>query len=61
MILATRGNNNDLLAKITLPEDNTNALTSKYELYLPFGSDLTEEIKEVISLRTEKRTGKRRK
>jgi hypothetical protein len=41
---------NDLLAKITLPEDNTNILTSKYELYLPSESDLIEEIKEVIGL-----------
>lgn len=41
---------NDLLAKITLPEDNTNILTSKYELYLPSENDLIEEIKEVISL-----------
>jgi len=41
---------NDLLAKITLPENNTNILTSKYELYLPSESDLVEEIKEVIDL-----------
>jgi predicted nuclease of restriction endonuclease-like (RecB) superfamily len=41
---------NDLLAKITLPEDNTNILTSRYELYLPSESDLIKEIKEVISL-----------
>ena len=41
---------NDLLAKITLPEDNKNILTSKYELYLPSESDLIEEIKEVIHL-----------
>ena len=39
---------NDLLAKITLPEDNTHILTSKYELYLPSENDLLEEIKEVI-------------
>ncbi|MCL1976247.1 MAG: PDDEXK nuclease domain-containing protein [Firmicutes bacterium] len=41
---------NDLIAKITLPEDSTNILTSKYELYLPSENDLLEEIKEVISL-----------
>jgi predicted nuclease of restriction endonuclease-like (RecB) superfamily len=41
---------NDLLAKITLPEDNTNILTSKYQLYLPSESELIEEIKEVIGL-----------
>ena len=41
---------NDLIAKITLPEDNTSILTSQYELYLPSESDLIEEIKEVISL-----------
>jgi predicted nuclease of restriction endonuclease-like (RecB) superfamily len=44
---------NDLLAKITLPEDNTNILTSKYQLYLPSESDLIEEIKEVIELAEE--------
>ena len=41
---------NELLAKITLPEDNTNILTSKYEMYLPSENDLVEEIKEVINL-----------
>jgi predicted nuclease of restriction endonuclease-like (RecB) superfamily len=41
---------NDLLAKITLPEDNTHILTSKYQLYLPSEDDLLEEIKEVIDL-----------
>jgi predicted nuclease of restriction endonuclease-like (RecB) superfamily len=41
---------NDLLAKITLPEDNTRILTSKYKLYLPSENELIEEIKEVISL-----------
>jgi predicted nuclease of restriction endonuclease-like (RecB) superfamily len=40
---------NELLAKITLPEDNTNILTSKYEMYLPSENDLVEEIKEVMS------------
>ena len=39
---------NDLLARITLPEDNTQILTSKYELYLPSEADLIEEIKEVV-------------
>ena len=41
---------NDLLAKITLPADNSNILMSKYELYLPSENDLIEEIKEVIGL-----------
>ena len=45
---------NDLLARITLPEDNTNILTSKYQLYLPSENDLLEEIKEVISLADDK-------
>jgi len=41
---------NDLLAKITLPEDNTHILTSQYQLYLPSENELLEEIKEVINL-----------
>lgn len=41
---------NDLLAKITLPEDNTSILTSKYQLYLPSVETLIDEIKEVIDL-----------
>ena len=41
---------NDLLARITLPENNTNILTSKYQLYLPSENELLEEIKEVINL-----------
>ena len=41
---------NDLLAKITLPEDNTHILPSQYQLYLPSEDDLLEEIKEVIDL-----------
>jgi len=41
---------NDLLAKVTLPEDNTNILTSKYQLYLPSEEVLIEEIKELIDL-----------
>ena len=45
---------NDLIAKITLPEDNTNILTSQYELYLPSENDLIEEIKEVINLTDDK-------
>ncbi|GHU10042.1 DUF1016 domain-containing protein [Spirochaetia bacterium] len=46
---------NDLLAKITLPEDNTNILASKYELYLPSESDLIKEIKEIIELAEEQK------
>ena len=45
---------NDLIAKISLPEDNANILTSKYELYLPSENELIEEIKEVISLADDK-------
>ena len=45
---------NELLARITLPEDNTNILTSKYQLYLPSESDLLAEVKEVVSLAGEK-------
>jgi predicted nuclease of restriction endonuclease-like (RecB) superfamily len=45
---------NDLLAKITLPEDNSTILMSKYELYLPSESELIEEIKEVIELAEKK-------
>jgi predicted nuclease of restriction endonuclease-like (RecB) superfamily len=41
---------NDLIAKITLPKDNTNILTSQYELYIPSENDLIKEIKEVIGL-----------
>ena len=41
---------NDLLVKITLPEENQNILTSKYQLYLPSENDLLKEIKEFISL-----------
>jgi len=50
---------NDLLAKITLPEDNTNILTSKYQLYLPSEDVLIEEIKEVIDLAEWSREGGR--
>ena len=45
---------NDLLAKITLPEDNTHILTSQYQLYLPSEAELIEEIKEVINLADDK-------
>jgi len=41
---------NDLLAKVTLPEDNTNILTSKYQVVFPTESDLLKEVKEVINL-----------
>jgi len=39
---------NDLLAKITLPEDNTHILTSKYQLYLPSENELVEEIRRLL-------------
>jgi len=41
---------NDLLVKITLPEDNKTILTSKYQLHLPSETDLLNEIKEVINI-----------
>ena len=41
---------NDLLAKITLPEDNSHILTSQYQLYLPSEEVLLEEIKDVLDL-----------
>ena len=39
---------NDLLAKITLPEDNTHILTSQYQLYLPSENALVEEVKKLL-------------
>ena len=39
---------NDLLAKITLPKDNTHILTSQYELYLPSENTLVEEVKKLL-------------
>jgi predicted nuclease of restriction endonuclease-like (RecB) superfamily len=51
---------NDLLVKITLPEENYNILTSKYQLYLPSENDLLKEIKEFISLtKQSKKRGKK--
>ena len=41
---------NDLLAKITLPEDNATILTSKYHLHLPTEGELLKEIEEVINI-----------
>jgi RecB family endonuclease NucS len=41
---------NDTVVKISLPEDNTNILTSQYQLYLPTEEALLEEIEEVITL-----------
>jgi len=41
---------NDTVVKFSLPEDNTNILTSKYQLYLPSESTLLAELKEVIDL-----------
>jgi RecB family endonuclease NucS len=41
---------NDTVVKISLPEDNTKILTSKYQLYLPSEEALLEEIEEVITL-----------
>ena len=41
---------NDLLVKVTLPEDNKTVLASKYELHIPSEQELLKEIKEVINL-----------
>lgn len=40
---------NDLLAKVTLPENNTQILTSKYELYMPSENELVDEVKKLIN------------
>ena len=47
---------NDAVVKFTLPEDNANILTSKYQLYLPSEDDLLDEIKEVIHLADEEKS-----
>ena len=39
---------NETVVRFSLPEDNKNILTSKYQLYLPSEQVLLEEIKEVI-------------
>ncbi len=36
---------NDAVVQVTLPDDNTTILASKYELYLPSESSLLEEVK----------------
>ena len=41
---------NDTVVKFTLPEDNSNILTSKYQLYLPSENALLAEIREVITI-----------
>jgi predicted nuclease of restriction endonuclease-like (RecB) superfamily len=43
---------NDLVVKFTLPENNSNILTSQYQLYLPSEQDLIEEIEEIIAERS---------
>ena len=40
---------NDTLVKISLPQDNKNILTSKYQLYIPSEKDWIKELKEVIN------------
>jgi len=40
---------NDLVAKVTLPENNKSIMTSKYQLHLPSESELLKEIKDAIS------------
>ncbi|MCL2063225.1 MAG: PDDEXK nuclease domain-containing protein [Candidatus Cloacimonetes bacterium] len=39
---------NELMVKISLPEENKSILTSKYQLYLPSENDLTEGIKKIL-------------
>ena len=41
---------NNTLVKLTLPKENTNILTSKYQFYLPSEEAFLEEIKDVIEL-----------
>jgi predicted nuclease of restriction endonuclease-like (RecB) superfamily len=40
---------NVLVVKFTLPENNSNIITSQYQLYLPSEQELLEEIEEVIA------------
>ena len=47
---------NDAVVRFSLPEDNKNILTSKYQLYLPSESELLEEVKEVINHADNKET-----
>ena len=42
---------NDAVVKISLPEDNTSILASKYQLYLPTEQQLVEEMKKKIEKR----------
>jgi predicted nuclease of restriction endonuclease-like (RecB) superfamily len=42
--------NNETVVRFSLPEDNANILTSKYQLYLPSEEDLVEEIKDVLKI-----------
>ena len=39
---------NDTLVKISLPEDNTSILTSRYQLYLPSEKELLGQIKGIL-------------
>ena len=39
---------NDTLVKISLPEDNTSILTSRYQLYLPSEKELLGQIKDIL-------------
>ena len=41
---------NNTLVKVTLPENNSNILTSQYALYLPSEDVVLEEIKDVLQL-----------
>jgi predicted nuclease of restriction endonuclease-like (RecB) superfamily len=41
---------NEAVVRFSLPEDNTNILTSKYQLYLPSENELLEEMKEIINI-----------
>ena len=37
---------NDTAVRMTLPEDNTTIIASKYELYLPTAEQLVDEVEE---------------
>ena len=45
-------NKNDTLVKFTLPEDNQNILTSKYQLYLPSEKALLDKVKGLLDIET---------
>jgi RecB family endonuclease NucS len=48
---------NDAVVKITLPENNTSILASKYQLYLPSEKQLIEEVQKEIDKLDQKGNG----